>query len=145
MKVFFDSNVFIKYLAGIEEAKKLLDKVEYDEWKGYVNDVVLSEVIYGYLRLALNISRYKLKEYIVEYVDKVKELLEQDVYPLFVNFNHLPTSVDADTLIRYIVKYKLLPNDALIVATCKAYNIKNIATFDEDFNRVPWLRIWRKV
>ena len=144
MKVFFDSNVFLKYLAGVEEAKKLLDKVEYNEWEGYVNDVVVSEVIYGYLRLALNISRYKLKEYVVKYVDRIKELLEQDVHPLFVNFEHLPTNVGIDTLIEYIAEYKLLPNDALIAVTCKAYDIKNIATFDEDFNRVPWLRVWRK-
>lgn len=145
MKMFFDSNVFLKYLAGVEEAKKLLDKVEYDEWKGYVNDIVVSEAVYGYLRLALNVSRYKLKEYVAKYMDKIKELLEQDVYPLLVNFDHLPTSVSINTLIEYIVMYKLLPNDALIVATCKAYDIKNIATFNEDFSRVPWLRIWKKI
>ena len=145
MKVFFDSNVFLKYLAGVEEAKKLLDKVEYSEWRGYVNDVVISEVVYGYLRLALNISRYRLREYIVKYIDRVGELLEQDVYPLFVNFEHLPTIIGIDALLKYIIKYKLLPNDALIVATCKTYDIKDIATFDEDFTRVPWLRIWNKV
>lgn len=123
MKVLFDSNVFLKYLAGVEEARKLSDKVEYGEWKGYVNDVVVSEVVYGYLRLALNISRYRLREYVVKYADKVKELLEQDVYPLFVNFEHLPTSAGIDILLEYVVKYKLLPNDALIAATCKAYDI----------------------
>ncbi len=61
VRVFFDSNVFLKYLAGVEEAKKLIDKVEYSEWRGYVNDVVISEVVYGYPRLALNVSRYKFK------------------------------------------------------------------------------------
>ena len=129
MKVFFDSNVFLKYLAGVEEAKKLVDKVEYGEWKGYVSDIVISEVVYGYLRLALNVPKYKLREYVVEHVDKVKELLEQDVYPLFINFNHLPTSVGID---------------ALIVATCRAHSIGDIATFDEDFKRIPWLRIVRE-
>ncbi len=34
-----------------------------------------------------------------------------------------------------------LPNDALIVATCKHYGIKKIATFDEDFGRVDFLEI----
>jgi len=144
VKVFFDSNVFLKYLAGVEEAKKLVDKVEYGEWKGYVSDIVISEVVYGYLRLALNVPKYKLREYVVEHVDKVKELLEQDVYPLFINFNHLPTSVGIDALIKYMTKYKLLPNDALIVATCRAHSIGDIATFDEDFKRIPWLRIVRE-
>ncbi|AAB89055.1 PIN domain-containing protein [Archaeoglobus fulgidus] len=38
-------------------------------------------------------------------------------------------------------KYKSLPNDALIAATCKHYGIKKIATFDEDFRRVDFLEV----
>ena len=37
--------------------------------------------------------------------------------------------------------YDLLPNDALIAATCRHYGIKKIATFDEDFERVDFLEI----
>jgi len=140
MKVFFDSNVFLKYLAGVEEAKKLMDMVERGEWEGYVNDIVVSEVIYGYLRLVFNVSRYRLREYIVKYANRIEKLLEQDVYPLFTGFNHLAIDVGASDLIECMTKYRLLPNDALIVCTCRIYNIENIATFDEDFKRVSWLR-----
>ena len=35
----------------------------------------------------------------------------------------------------------LLPNDALIVVTCKHYRIRKIATFDEDFKRVDFLEV----
>ena len=38
-------------------------------------------------------------------------------------------------------KYKLLPNDALIAATCKQYGITKIATFDADFERVDFLEV----
>jgi len=38
-------------------------------------------------------------------------------------------------------KYGLLPNDALIAATCKHYGIREIATFDPDFERVEFLEI----
>ena len=38
-------------------------------------------------------------------------------------------------------EYKLLPNDALIAATCKHYEIKKIATFDPDFKRVDFLEV----
>ena len=141
MKVFFDSNVFLKYLAGIEDAKRLVDSVERGEWRGYINDIVISEVIYGYLRLALNVSRYKLRKYVVKYTNKVKEIIEQDIYPLFIGFEHLPTNIGIDDLIEHMTKYRLLSNDALIVATCRAYSIENIATFDEDFKRVPWLKV----
>ncbi len=38
-------------------------------------------------------------------------------------------------------QYELLPNDAIIVATCKHYNIDTIVTFEEDFKRIPWLKV----
>ncbi len=38
-------------------------------------------------------------------------------------------------------KYRLLPNDGLIAATCRHYDINSIVTFDEDFKRVSWLKI----
>ncbi|MCK4476559.1 MAG: PIN domain-containing protein [Methanophagales archaeon] len=39
-------------------------------------------------------------------------------------------------------RYKLLPNDALIAATCKHYEItKIVATFDADFERVDFLEV----
>jgi predicted nucleic acid-binding protein len=36
---------------------------------------------------------------------------------------------------------RLMPNDAVIAATCKFYDIKKLATFDDDFNRVDFLEI----
>ncbi len=43
--------------------------------------------------------------------------------------------------LRILQEYKLLPNDAQIALTCKHYAIGTIITFDEDFKRVPWLRV----
>ena len=59
-----------------------------------MNNIVINEVVYGYLRLILIVSRYKFRKYIVKYMDKVKELLEQDMYSLFTDFEHLPISVN---------------------------------------------------
>ena len=42
----------------------------------------------------------------------------------------------------YMKKFKLMTNDAIHVATCKLYNIVDIATNDKDFQRVHFLRIW---
>ena len=38
-------------------------------------------------------------------------------------------------------RYGLLPNDAIIAATCRHYSIDTIITFDEDFRRIPWLKV----
>lgn len=40
-----------------------------------------------------------------------------------------------------VEKYRLLPNDALIAATCKHYGIRKIATCDSDFDRVDFLEV----
>ncbi len=48
---------------------------------------------------------------------------------------------DVDELYETMVRYKLLPGDAIIALTCKHYGVKTILTFDEDFKRVPWLRV----
>ena len=44
MRVLFDSNVFLKYLARVEDAKKLADRVEHGEWKGYINNTELARL-----------------------------------------------------------------------------------------------------
>ena len=45
------------------------------EWSGYITRTIVSETIYIYLRLALDVSRYKLKELITKQDEKVKSLL----------------------------------------------------------------------
>ncbi len=44
-------------------------------------------------------------------------------------------------LVETIKHYKLAPNDAQITITCKHNNVKMLASFDEDFKRVPWLKV----
>jgi len=42
----------------------------------------------------------------------------------------------------YMVKYNLMTNDAIIVATCNINGISNIGTNDGDFDRVDFLVRW---
>ena len=41
----------------------------------------------------------------------------------------------------FIQEYGLLPNDALIAASCKRFAMRRIATLDRDFKRVKFLEI----
>ncbi len=141
MKVLYDSNVLIKYLAGDEKARTLVEKVINGEWSGYITGTIVSETIYVYLRLALDVSRYKLKELIAKQDEKVKNLLEEDVRPLLSLFNLITPETSVEELLNLIESYGLLPNDALIAVAALKHGISTIATFDEDFRRVPWLRV----
>ncbi len=51
-----------------------------------------------------------------------------------------PDTSEIEEVIKIMKKY-LLPNDALIAATCEYYGIRKIATFDEDFAKVDFLEI----
>ena len=48
---------------------------------------------------------------------------------------------DLGELVKVIKFYRLVPNDAQIALTCKHSNIETMATFDEDFKRIPWLNV----
>ena len=44
-------------------------------------------------------------------------------------------------LLEIMRSYNLLPGDALIAITARRYGIDTILTFDEDFKRIPWLKV----
>ena len=141
MKVLYDSNVLIKYLAGDEKARTLVEKVINGEWSGYITGTIASETVYVYLRLALDVSRYKLKELITKQDKKIKNPLEEDVKPILSLFNLITPETSVEELLNLIESHRLLPNDAFIAVVTLKHGISTIATFDEDFRQVPWLRV----
>lgn len=131
MRVIYDSNVLVRYFAGDNKAKVLIERVIRGEWDGYITDVVASEVVYIYLRLALGVSRYKLKDALITMRESVKELLRDDVEPLLSLFKIARASVSTSELLEFID-----PNDALIAIAAIKGGMDAIATFDDDFKRV---------
>ncbi|MFA4646605.1 PIN domain-containing protein [Pyrococcus kukulkanii] len=86
---------------------------------------------------------YDLKKHLDRYAwvyGKVRESIEQLIKNgllrvVEINWEILRLSAEIGE------KYALLTNDAIIVATCKYYGIKRIATFDEDFKEVDFLEV----
>ena len=137
--VFIDSSVFLKILEGDGKAKRyFIDLLRKN--KIYRNPIVFSEVLYVWLRLTTGKKSFELKkspEIIkskleeMEKIEKVLDLAEE-----------LIIDKEVEKIACEIIKtYALLPNDALIAATCKANGISKIATFDEDFKRVDFLEV----
>jgi predicted nucleic acid-binding protein len=141
LRVLYDSNVLVKYLAGDEEARTLVEKAVSGEWEGYITNTVVSETIYIYLRLALGVSRYRLRELITRRDQRVRNLLEEDVEPLLSLFNLVTAEARLEEILDLIERLGLLPNDAPIAIAALKHGIDTIATFDEDFKRVPWLKV----
>jgi len=136
--VFVDTNILVRHLAGDQKAKKLIDQIEIGEIRGYINQIVVSEVVFVYMRLLTKLDAKTLKRN-HEIICKIDL---EPVYEILSIFVELQSSNLITVESRKIMsRYGLLPNDALIAATCKHYGIRKIATFDEDFRRVDFLQV----
>lgn len=103
---------------------------------GFINPVVVSEVLYGYIRLMTGLKPYDLKK---KFPSLTLEL--KPIYESLSDFILLPLAFKLRQLQVIMEHFKLLPNDALIALTCRHYRIGKIATFDEDFKRVDFLTV----
>lgn len=146
--IFLDSSAILRYFIGDPRAKDILE----DPSRLAINSIVFSEVAFNLLKL-LYIEKYGQYKF---YDMKSKlSLHDHNVlrgYSLLQSFLdelqrenrlvYLPITFEIiREASRIAVQYGLLPNDALIAATCKQYGINTIATFDEDFERIPWLKV----
>ena len=141
MKVFFDSSILLAFLAGQDDrALKMIKEVELNLIDGYINDVVIGEVVYGYLRLTTKLSSQRIRQLLAKRDERLLQLLE-DVKPLLEMFTSLPSNVNANEVTDVMSNYGLMPADSIIALTCKKNGVEVIATLDADFRRVPWLRV----
>lgn len=129
LKAFVDSNVIINHLEGKLDLSELRGK-----YTLYTNAIIFSEVFMVYLKAITGKKSYELKknpELIIEKKDELEELSM-----LFEIFEELEINKEVRSLAyEFIKKYGLLPNDALILATCKFYGVKQLISFDGDFER----------
>ena len=137
---FIDSNIIIKYFAGDTAVKDVLTPVINYEVEGYVNSIVYSEVIYIVIKLLTPKKAYELKGQ-PETIRNTIKAISKHIEFIRTYFKELEINDKVKQIAIEIMKeYGLLPNDALIAATCKHYGIDVILTFDEDFMRIPWLK-----
>lgn len=144
--IFLDTNILYHILhktPRTEETLALLDENPGD----YVIDMIVhNEIIHSstmhYLehkhgiRGAYSVRRWiKRNGYPKEVIDTIKELIKRLDIKLLSSIYSEPELYDT------LIRFRLLPSDAIIALTCKHYGIGTILTFDEDFKRVPWLKV----
>ncbi|MFU8653314.1 PIN domain-containing protein [Methanotorris formicicus] len=107
-RIFFDSNVLIYHLCGKEKARDLIEKVENDEIIGFINPIVISEVLFFYIR-----ANTKKKPYDIKKKPEILKSLDFDnVFELFSIFRILDLNGEIVKISKEIIKnYGLLPND----------------------------------
>jgi len=102
----------------------------------------------------VTIRRLALRKLGIRRLDKIREYIRRHGIGFAVNklrvFLEMLGELDIRTLrdwaeprelLETMEKYSLTPSDALIALTCKHHRIDTIITFDEDFKRIPWLKV----
>ena len=142
-----DTNVFVQYLFDGEradEAERLL--ASYPDLAVTVGiiDEVEFVIIRRLAKERLGIRKLsKLKEHIrTKGLDFASDMLERYTEMLHeFDIAVLRDYAEPRELLETMRKYQLTPSDAIIALTCKHYGIDTIITFDEDFKRIPWLKV----
>jgi len=128
MKVYLDTNFIVSLIVKTEfseKARKISETVLKDA-ELFVGMNTVEETTYVLMKI--------LKKKLHEAVKILNDFLEE-MEVIILEF------IPFETYIEICEKYSLLPNDALIAATCKYYGISRIATFDEDFEKVDFLEV----
>jgi len=145
-KAVIDTNVFVNFFLKTdltERAKDMIKLVLTD-----YSPVVFTNILEAFILIREELAH----KGILKFYDQ-RDFIEKNgyvslfVYKKFFEFLKkfsiliLENKCNVDDFQSIIEKFNLLPNDALIAATCKHYGIKKIATFDGDFKRVEFLEV----
>ncbi len=145
--IFVDTNVLYSVLVKTKFSKSARDIILMPSNLA-TSATVLSELVFISLRKLCK-ERYGTNNYsefrraivhngynpFKEDLDLIFRLIEErDILVLPINDNLNDWS-------NAMIRYNLMPNDAMIASTCLKHEISKIATFDSDFLRVDWLSV----
>ena len=146
MDIFLDTSFIISLLIETEkteDVRKYFDEASVP----FVTSVSVYEETYfvGIKMIAedrLNIgSSYSLRDYIKKSGYDFADTFLKNMHEVFESIEIVHDTKDIKLIENVARTCRLMPNDAVIAATCKFYDIKNLATFDADFKRVDYLEI----
>lgn len=128
---FVDSSILIEYIKGTQT--ELLELLFASKAVNYINHIVYSEFIYHFLSVMSGVSPLTLKN--SERISKIVKKHE----PIEFIHNFKVLDMDEEIIDKsdyFMNNCNLLPNDALILATCRIYDIKYLASYDSDFQEI---------
>ena len=115
-KIFIDTNVIIDLLRGKENVVSFFKRIEAGDIKGFTNRVVFLETVHVYFILTTGMGLLDLRKK----PELVKSVDISPILDIFEILHVLPTDkIYERDIAEIITKYGLLPNDALISATCR--------------------------
>ncbi len=128
--IFIDTNIILYSIS--EEAKEHEESIEiirniYKRGVGIVSPLVINEAHY-------NLCKQFGKERTLKYLLGFLEASDIEISNLSLNKN------DIKAILKISYEYNLKTTDAFHAYHCKKLKIKQIASFDSDFKKIPWLK-----
>ncbi len=144
--IFLDTNILYHILHKTPRTEETLTILDENPGDYVVDMVVHNEIMYAstihYLERRRGVKgAYSARKWIKkhgypeEVINAVRELIKR------LNIRLIPSIYTEQELYEVLTEFRLLPSDAIIALTCKHHGIDTILTLDEDFKRVPWLKV----
>ncbi len=127
--IMIDSSLLVEYVK--KTRMSLLNRLINDSSATcYINETVVSEFLFYHLKLNSAASPRSAKS-----SNRIKSIIESTSdYNLLYLFHFLSTDKKIYGLApQFMSQYNILPNDAIILATCKIHGIVKLASHDSDF------------
>lgn len=124
-----DSSLLIEYIKKTKMS--LLNQLLNDSSVTcYINETVVGEFLFHYLKVNSTASPRSAQS-----SKRIRSIIESSSnHSLLYLFHFLSTDKNIYGLApHFMATYNLLPNDAIILATCKIHNITKLASHDTDF------------
>ncbi|MCZ7403081.1 MAG: PIN domain-containing protein [Candidatus Methanoperedens sp.] len=154
--VFIDANIFLFEI--FEDANfgdssyDFIKKIESSEIKGYTSTLVLDEVLFKMILMEasnkFNVSMKDVVRILKQEPEKLTALEKSwENIREIQNMDNLTIFGVSPAIFKEAVEIaltcKLLPHDATHAAVAKEMNIRNIATNDDDFERMDFIKVWK--
>ncbi|MDO8727299.1 MAG: PIN domain-containing protein [Candidatus Methanoperedens sp.] len=151
--VFIDSSIFTYFLLRdsvyFNTTGQFLKKVESGDIIGFINNIVISEVLFNYVKAQICRDYHIKPQGFIQFVKRKPESIGdvdisevEDIFSIN-NLNLIETPLNDFSLLRKAHKKLLLSNDAFHLLTMEYLNIDNIATNDGDFERIEGITVWK--
>lgn len=127
--VFIDSSILVEFIKG-SKTRLLSNIISQQNIVAYVSETVVSEFLLYFLAVNGNAAPRTVKS-----AGKIATIFKAHAnYRFIERFAFLTNDDNLFRLVpAFMAKYNLLPNDAIILATCKIHNIIKLASHDSDF------------
>ena len=128
-KVMIDSFLLVEYYKG-SKIKLLVDLIRDINIECCINETVVSKFLFHLLKLNVN----KSPQSVQSSRNVGSELRKFDASNFLQRLSFLKSDDTLYSLVPQLMSaYNLLPNDSIILATCKIHNITKLASHDADF------------